>query len=204
MKVKIGKYLNYYGPFQIAHFLLFWKDKDSDVVYEFGKWLAGTENNNSWLSKLCIWLHSKRKRKIKVKVDNWDTWNLDNTLAHIILPALKQFRGNLQGGPKVDDSDVPPGIKSKDAPPVKSEFDTDEFWFKRWEYVLDEMIFAFEMHVDDEAESKFFDHSQVNPKDDLKQQISKIGYDKKGLEAFQKRKQNGFRLFGKYYRHLWS
>jgi hypothetical protein len=33
-----------------------------------------------------------RKRKIKVRIDDYDAWNADNTLAHIILPLLKVVR----------------------------------------------------------------------------------------------------------------
>ena len=38
-------------------------------------------------------------RKIDVKVENFDTWSLDHTLASIILPALIQLKNNKQGVP---------------------------------------------------------------------------------------------------------
>ena len=33
MKVTIGKYVDWFGPFQLAEKLLFWMDKDDDRVY---------------------------------------------------------------------------------------------------------------------------------------------------------------------------
>lgn len=204
MKVKIGKYLNYYGPYQIAKTILFWKDKESDVVYNFGDWLSGGDCKDTLLSRFCNWLHSKRKRKIQVHIEPWDTWSLDTTLAYIVLPALKQVKAAKRGAPNVDDSDVPTNLKRKKASKDASDYDIDALWFDRWDYVLDEMIFAFEACLDHEAESKFFDHSDVEKGSNVIEQVSKIKYDKKGLDAFKKRKQNGFRLFGKYYQCLWT
>ena len=43
MKVFIGDYVNFFGPYQIAEKILFWKDKyEDDIVHDFGKWLATT------------------------------------------------------------------------------------------------------------------------------------------------------------------
>ena len=52
---------------------------------------------------------------------------------------------------------------------------------------MDEMIWAFAQIIDDEAESKFY--SPLN---------------REGLDAHNKRIQNGTRLFGKYYQALWD
>jgi hypothetical protein len=117
-----------------------------------------------------------KNRVVDVTIDKYDTWNLDHTLALVILPALKQFRSKLSGAPKVDDSDVPENLRSTSAPAIE-EWETDENWFKRWDYVLDEMINAFELIVEDD------DYKQENNAHVLK---------------------NGLRLFGKYYLHLWD
>lgn len=210
MKVHIGPYKNWIGPYQIAEKILFWRDKhEDDSVHDLGKKLAGIE----WLVKLCNWIDSKKKRTIKVRIDYHDTWNLDSTLAHIIRPALVKLREDKGGAPYVDDEDVPEHLRKSSAPPTKNEWDTDENHFKRWDYVLGEMIFAFEMKNTD-WEDKFW---KKQPKLDLKEypedegQLSKpIRWEEEGecdwdgRKAVEERIQRGFELFGKYYQALWT
>jgi hypothetical protein len=108
----------------------------------------------------------------------------------------------------MEDADVPEELKSTSAPPKKEDYDTDDNHFKRWDYVLDEMIWAFEQKVKDDDESQFFDHSECGdekfPWDKDGQYVSKVKVDREGLEAHQARKTNGYRLFGKYYEALWD
>jgi hypothetical protein len=101
MKVKIGPYKNWIGPYQIAEALCFWVKKEKDEygfpktkawVHNFGEWLAGGEDKDSWLQRACIWIESKRTRTIRVKIDRWDTWSMDHTLSYIVLPMLKQLK----------------------------------------------------------------------------------------------------------------
>jgi hypothetical protein len=227
MKVFIGPYKNWLGPYQIAEALCFWvpNQKDEfgfpqkpDWVHDFGTWLSGGEEKDSLLMKLCTWIESKRKRTIKVRIDNYDVWSADHTLAYIILPMLKKMKENKQGAPFVDDEDVPEGLRSTDAPPKENEYDTDANHFKRWDWVLDEMIQAFECHVDESWEDQYRSgvHDMVwevsatdeNGKPKLYQMKDgpKNTYkcDYEALEKHQKRNQNGFRLFGKYYQNLWN
>ena len=60
-------------------------------------------------------------REIDVTIDNYDLWNLDNTLAYIIHPALVKLKEIKNGAPKVDDEDVPEHLKSTSAPPKKND-----------------------------------------------------------------------------------
>ena len=102
MKVYIGPYKNWVGPYQIAEALCFWaKDVEDEYgykskpkwVHDFGTWLShGTtkeeivESKNApetWLLKLCRWIESKRSRKSYIKIDKYDTWSMDHTLAMI-------------------------------------------------------------------------------------------------------------------------
>jgi hypothetical protein len=135
---------------------------------------------------------------------------------------LKQLKGTKHGAPFVDDEDVPEELKSTSAPPKQNEYDTDDNHFKRWDYVLDEMIFAFEHKVDDSWENTYcsgdFDtlwvpvdkdgnevakgeHKFYQMKDGPKHTY-KCDYD--GMEIVHNRMKNGFRLFGKYYQGLWD
>jgi hypothetical protein len=141
-----------------------------------------------------------------VKVDNWDTWSMDYTLSSIIVPMLKQLRATKHGAPIVDDEDVPEGmnLRSTEAPPKEEEWDVDDNHFRRYDWVLDEMIWTFETLSDINNESKFYEDVNVDESAPLEEQIQQIEIDREGLDAHNKRIQNGLRLFGKYYRTLWD
>lgn len=214
MKVIIGPYKNFVGPYQIAEALAFWSPKvkdefgiprHKDWVHDFGTWLAETKTGqDSWLTRLCNWADKRRKRHVYVKIDKWDTWGMDHTLAHIILPMLKQLRDTKHGSPKVDDFDCPQHLWSTQAEPKESEYDTDSNWHLRWDYVLQEMIWAFEQELDEDAQAKFFDYSQVDTTLHWTLQHKDLKIDEAGLNHWEHRKQQGFKLFGKYYQALWD
>lgn len=214
MKVEIGPYVDWIGPYQIADMLCFWVKAVPDEygiprkpewVHDFGTWLATDKNgNDSWLTKLCQWIHSKKKRKVKVRIDKYDTWNMEETLAYIILPMLKQLKETKHGSPHVDDEDVPEELRSTSAPPKENEYDIDANHHKRWDWVLDEMIWTFEEIANGEDHSMFYDHSGVDSTKDIDTQIRQIKVDEEGLKAYYARIENGLRLFGKYYLNLWD
>ena len=95
-------------------------------------------------------------REIDVTIDNYDIWSLDHTLAYIIHPALILLKSKKNGSPNVDDDDVPDHLKSTSAPPKKNEWDTDENWFKRWDWVMDEMIWSFSTKIDIDHDKEFY------------------------------------------------
>lgn len=144
------------------------------------------------------------KRIIDIQIDEWDTYSADTTLSLIALPLLKQLKDTMHGSALVDDEDVPEEIRSTSAKPKEDEWGTDEFVPARWQYVLSEILWALEQHVDYDAKNKFYDHSEVNEEDDLMDQIHSIKVDQEGLTAFEERKQNGFRLLGKYWQTMWT
>jgi hypothetical protein len=153
-----------------------------------------------------------------VKIDKWDTWSMDSTLGMIALPMLKQLQASKHGAPFVDDEDVPEELKSTSAPAKENEWDTDDNHFKRWDWVMDEMIFAFEHHVNREWEEAYssgvMDHKSVacewyengKPKmfrmTDGPNHTYKCDYE--GMKVVEDRIKNGFKLFGKYYQNLWD
>lgn len=127
-----------------------------------------------------------KERKITVKIDGYDVWNADHTLALIIHPLLVKVKESKPGAPFVHDEDVPDHLKASNATSEKIDlFDTDEFWHQRWEYVIDEMIWAFAQIIDDNEEPNY------------------DGTKGKWIE-YDNRCQNGYRLFGKYLRALWT
>jgi len=142
-----------------------------------------------------------------VKIDRWDTWSMDHTLAHIIHPMLVQLQKDKHGAPYTEDDDVPEYLRSYMAQPKENEWDTDSLHFMRWDWILNEMIWSFEQELKDDDESQFFDHSECGdekPWDKDGKYVSKLKLDTEGLEKHQKRKANGFRLFGRYYQNLWD
>ena len=222
MKVNIGPFISWIGPYQIAQKLCFWakseKDefgfkKTPDWVHDFGTFLAGGEKQDSVLSKVCSYIHEKRKRKIKVKLQPYDTWNMDSTLAIVILPMLKQFRDNAHSSPSTDLEDVPEYLHPKVKPSEENNYE-DETVHERWKWVLDQIIWSFEqLHPDSDWEDQFHkgvadiyfekcENSDLSvmmrgPKDTY-------SFDHEGYKKHSERIDNGLRLFGKYYRGLWS
>ena len=222
--MRIGKYINWIGPYQIADKIFFWCEKypseelckrwDYEAKDRLGEFLAGKDDHDTWLTKLCEWIYKKRKRTVKVKIDRWDTWNVDSTLGFIIHPMLVQLKKTKHGAPYVDDDDVPEELKSTSAPPKKNEWDIDDNHFKRWDYVLDEMIWAFEqMTLDEEPDFWIVKPEGMHFEEHEDTKIGKYStmkwkvegeYDAEKSRTYEERKDNGFRLFGKYYRGLWD
>jgi hypothetical protein len=188
MKVYIGPYKNWWGPYQIVDLLKYVGVSDN-TRDKLGDYLA-----NTWLNTVCEKVQEFRgKQKYKIRIDKHDTWSMDHTLSFIVLPMLKQLKETKHGAPFTDDDDVPDELKSTSTAPKEGVWDLDTNHFKRWDWILGEMIWAFEQKVDDDAEDPFF-----------RLPTGQSHYDKEGHLAWQKRKDNGFRLFGKYYEALWD
>ena len=243
MKIKIGPYPDWFGPYQLAEKLCFWarEEKDEygfpkkpDWVHNFGEWLAhgsvepeprvgeisswNRERHETLLSRFLSWIHSKQKRTIRVHIDRWDTWSMDHTLGYIILPMLKQLKETTHGAPFVDDRDVPKELRSTSARELtqeeKDNGHTDDNHFKRWDWVLEEMIFAFETKAGslEDWDAQFHTGVRDIQWKQIENGMSEMirgpndtsKYDAKGMQAYQKRISNGFRLFGRYYESLWD
>jgi hypothetical protein len=163
---------------------------------------------------------SKRtEQTIRVRIDPYDTWNMDTTLANIILPMLKQLKETKHGVAHVDEEDVPeemrrPGESASIGPDDDANF---EHLKVKWEWALDEMIWAFEQKlIDWEQQYYSGEHDLLsvcaNPEAPKKDQMFEIQegpndtftIDMDGMTAHQKRMTNGFRLFGKMYEALWD
>ena len=210
MKVYINKYkYHWISPYTILKFVCFW-EKNDDIFYNlkdnpdapYEKWVNRLDPICKGIQAVLDFIDPKINY---VKIDKWDTWSMDYTLSHIIVPMLKQLQETKHGAPCVDDEDVPVELRSTSAPAKEDDYDTDENHFKRWDWVLNEMIWTFEQNLDPKSEEQFFDHSQVEKSThDFLGQLEKIKIDHEGLDAHQARKTNGFRLFGKYYQALWD
>jgi hypothetical protein len=138
---------------------------------------------------------------------------MDHTLAYIVLPMLKQLKETKHGAPYVDLKDVPKELQpKKQTKKQKDNGETDSTHFERWDWVLDEMIFAFENKVNDDWEEQFetgeYDLQLKKLEDGNSQMVHGPNHtaeiDWEGRKKYQERISNGFRLFGKYYESLWD
>jgi hypothetical protein len=133
--------------------------------------------------------NANRKRTIRVKIDDYDVWSAHHTLALIIHPVLIRLKEKKQSAPRTDDEDVPEPLRSTSVPVKTNKWDTDDNHFKRWDWILDEMIWAFGEECDENSDNRFFGSE---------------AYLTGEHAAWSDRKANGRRLFAKYYGNLWD
>lgn len=256
MKINIGPYKNWFGPYQLAEALCFWAKEvpdeygiksKPDWVHTFGEFLAHGQivlknkhdidpfNRNDDLPETLLyrtlkWIDSKKKRRVQIRIDEYDTWNMDSTLAMIILPMLKQLKATKHGSPMVDLEDVPYELRGtysggdnyEQYPLDLGDDRSEESWdlnHKKWEWVLNEIIWAFEQHQPDVDWEQQYTTGEI----DFRSEPCKWDADGKPMlyrlkegpkhtsvtdwvarAAHQSRIDNGFRLFGKYYQGLWD
>ena len=209
MKVYLSCYRSHWiSPYKIMEKIIFWREIDYEEPF--------IEKCNKVLSPICLVIQKVldiiHPKIDYVKIDRWDTWSMDHTLAYIILPMLKQLKAESHGSPFVDEEDVPKEMRSgkkKSKKMVNADIHAidsseDDMIHERWQYVLDEMIWAFEQKVIDDAEGQFFDHSESKGKLPWHEDYVGPKVDWDGLNANNERKRNAFRLFGKYYENLWD
>lgn len=222
MKVKIGNYR--YRMISSVH------DRYMRQKYGYNDWpetQTRFENSLEKLEDALQWVYNhsinlvldrRSDRSISVRIDPWDTWSMDHTLAPIILPMLVQLKATKHGAPQVDVEDVPKELRpsKKELAAYNKDGTTDENFFKRWDWVLDEMIWAFEQKCRDDWESDYttgeydFEFKKIEDgeykgySEMVKGPNHTAVTDWEGRKAHQSRMSNGFRLFGKYYEALWD
>ena len=67
----------------------------------------GKHPTHRWYHNFLYKLGIKNEQNVSVRIDHWDTWSMDDTLAYIVLPMLKQLKETKHGGPHVNNKDVP-------------------------------------------------------------------------------------------------
>jgi len=187
MKVTLGPYKSYFGPYQLAEQLKYLGFSEN-MQNRIGEALSDT-----WMKRVLNKIDERfKRRKTKVVVHKYDTWSADSTLAYVIVPILQQFKESTHGAPKVDDEDVPESLKATN---TENNAYVDANHFERWEYVLNEMIWAFSQ-VNADWEDIY---SSADVWD-----LKKPSFDHKGFAKHEQRMVRGFKMFGKYYNSLWD
>jgi len=214
MKVKIGGYPNrWVSNLHTNHmekkYGFLWemnhtRDKEKVVPTRYDNLLEEVEDTlqtlYNWTGNLII---DRMEQKVKVRIDPWDTWSMDHTLAPIILPMLKQLKETNHGAPWVENKYVPKELQA--TPKMLKDYTekgkADELHFKRWNWVMDEMIWAFEQKMKDNWEGEYYKYED-DPKAIFGMTI--VWSDDVGRQAHQERMTNGFKLFGRFYENLWD
>jgi len=168
---------------------------------------------------------NKGQRKIDIKIDHWDTWNMDSTLAMIIYPMLLQLKDTKHGIPgefvEVGGEDY--GDQTCFDYYKETHDDAWKEGAKKWDDVLDQMIWSFRQLACEDYDSQYhhgdaaYDWEETgnlypNPVNGVMEPTYKIidknpkehWYDYVGHQLHEERIQAGITLFGKYYRSLWD
>ena len=216
MKVYLSKYrYHWISPYKVLEKVFFWREIDYDepIIEKLSDLLLPIAKG---IQAVLDFIHPKINY---VKIDRWDTWSMDSTLSMIILPMLKQLQATKQGSACVDDEDVPEelNLRTTDAPPKENDWDTDDNWHKRWEWVLGEMVWTFEQMNSDwdkQYHSGVVDRVSAPCKWDENRKPTLYSWDKgpndtsefdmEGYTKHNERISKGLILFGKYYRGLWD
>ncbi len=147
---------------------------------------------SNWVSRR----NPNAEQTVRIRIDPWDTWNMAETLADIILPMLKQLREDKHGSP----GDLKPFQETSN---TSTQYCFD--WYKdddmkawdlghkQWCEMMDKMVWSFEQVVNRERDEQF--HTKKN---------GKRHFDSKAYTAYYERVQEGLDLFGKYYMSLWD
>lgn len=170
------------------------------------------------------YVEDDERRQVEIELHDYDIWNFDHTLAMIILPGLRMLKEAKHGTPYIDDADVPEELRSTSAPPELTKDGVDENFDKRWQWVLDEMIWAFETeYVKGDGDEYYFDpyepdekvepftinvldengsveEAQFSP--ESRRELGKYNPEKHA--AYSARLKHAMYLFGRYFGALWT
>lgn len=148
-------------------------------------------------------------KKCDVQVEYADEWSADWTIATMVLPLLKKVKENKQGAPFVEDVHVPEHLRSTNAPPKENDCDIlDANYFKRWDYVLDEILFAMQEianHYENEPQMFMWpeENEHLPVMEQMRWAIKSPGAEE-AFKAYHARVKNGCVLFGTYFQSLWT
>ena len=218
MKAYIGPYCSHISLYDFEKMLqkIGIPEDISDKIYKFLE--------DTWFDKLLQYINEKvlpQDRKVKLKIDQYDLWSMDDTLVILILPMLKKLANVKNGSHMSDPVDVPKNMWPKWFKEEKEyDHENDETYFKRWDYIMSELIWTFEqlnMDWEDQYHSGYIDlnwipvdkNDNTVTKEDAERFRMENGpkdthkFDIKGFNKHNNKINQGLILFGKYFRGLW-
>lgn len=156
----------------------------------------------------------RKNRKIDVRIDKYDTWNMHATLAYIILPMLKQLKETQHGSPIMPEFSQSSTHSIQACFPFYEEGDNAawEEGHKKWEEILNKIIWSFEqINIDWQEQFStgtadfYFEKIPGTVHTEMKYGPNHtLKYDTEGAIKYQDRIQEGLELFGKHYMDLWD
>lgn len=222
MRVKFGPYKNWFGPYQFARLLKYVgvSTDTCDMIAE--KYIPA--------APFVLFEKLRGKRKEEVVIHGYDAWSADHTLAKIIVPLLRRVKEDKHG--------IPSEFLTEEYNKLTS---SKEFWAekgggplhiradilfkeseKKWDEVLDHMIWAFEEYTNEEWDEPYWsgEHGDfqsvptgetfwnpITKKDEETFEMKLTGNricDWEGRQKHWDRMQEGINLFAKYYSSLWT
>ena len=149
-------------------------------------------------------------QRLRYGVADRDCWSLPHTFSNYILRHLKYFKKMRRNGIPSrlcgDMVDIP-GLTCVDA---------TEFGSKRWEQILDEIIWTFEYMCDEDKFNPIPDELTYSNREPSQDIVAWLGREKSEhekmlwnnyyikSEELNKRKQKGLLLFAEYYDDMWD
>lgn len=133
MKVKIGKYVDHWTVYTFTDKLEYLGISE-DMAFNVGQRFQ----ENKYIDMLLDWRNEYVNRKIKIHIDAFDVWSMDNTLSYIIAPMLEKLKEQKHGSAQVELEDVPSEYQLADV-------------HERWDWVISELIWSFKTIRDDQA-----------------------------------------------------
>lgn len=191
MKVYLGNYVYPITTYDIASKIIFWNNneyrKKLNSILKFGLTYNQNSKKLSILSKVLNKYNSYQKRKVYIKIDDYDVHNLDYTLSLIIEPALKKLLNDEWLSFKADNEDLPKELQISD----------DEY-----------KLISFTYLENDPRLPEIYNRLEQQPKYIINKMIYAFNIlnstDSHEEEDYKKEIDEGLRLFGKYFRNLWT
>ena len=192
--LKVGDIVEYwgmdFGP------LKFW-----EKLYLYPKW---------WFKDFFYWC-KKRYQKVRYGFVLEESWDFRSYCVEWSLPRLKHFRANLHGHPSILVDDVEcPEISRQQYFAFMSEMQVKPTAHEKWEQILDKIIWSMENcdNAPDPIYPPDYQHKQivvsVEDRGIAFKNLDDRPIDFSNVEAHEKKVQEGFYLFGKYFLNLWD
>jgi len=156
-------------------------------------------------------------RLVNVEIDDYDVWNMYESLGLIILPMLKKLKegkqgapGNMNGFNYTTQHSWPQGSFDFYS---DTDSEAENAGFAEWDEIMDKMIWSFEQLQTDWEEQFWVTKPEIDfdkyPEDEGKNIFPlrwkvKGECDWNGRLKHADRIQEGFDLFGKYFQNLWD